>query len=1417
MSAIKLLFLTILVILWSGYMCTRLKFAKGEVQFFPEHTNLHQFEATKTHFSMETESCDFRCISDLQLNVSPKFREDGSANIGGSALDGSVAQDAPRWVPKAPPPATAPPPPLPPSPPAPNPPPPTFPAPAINPIEGLVRALVQLDFSTEVTMDTSWEINGETNEINAFKEVLAAELDDVLTPLNLNPAEPMTADRIEILQLNGYETDSVTAQTITVEFQVKAYDAGNVGDISTQLQSLCTGNVLRDALKGGYRQTRYIGGSWTANELQSTGLSTLTSLTLIDLGGNQYTETFVPPPSPPPPSPPPPPTPPIRGASSAQVELTFSSSVTFGKLEQNAFKKAVADAINTQNPSPVTLPSEGVRPNKISIDIDPPNPPTGTSITVSFKILNEDFADEDELGTAFEALFVGSVSSTLLNDLRGTSIPDADLSSLVSVRIVDTDIGDTSRDTLALAPPPPAPPDPSPVGIMRAATLAKVEMRFDTDIIRFTTSSHGMALKYALQATMAAATPPYTIINPDEIIILSSPYDGLQRTATLELEIRSDDDMSVPGHDLDDQKNSFLSLFPGGIGATSTSLKAYFDNDQVAWAGLSYKVASVILLDVTENDPATVVTTVAPPPPGLSTYSPLPSIGPVLAAARAKVDLQFTSAAPVMDDSEPVQSNGNFIVFNEERAFQDSMSANLKQHLQGIARTNMQANRINIVSISRSGLVNTVIFEVYVTDDDMQASDTVESVLDACDSALQAVFSDTGRTSTDLVAKLQVIGWGGLNDLTTATLQDADSGTPSHENSVQLTPPPPPPPSPFPPPPFPPAYAAVQVRVQIDFGSSVGTIGTEQENAVKHAMSKALNDDLAASGLSLRIPPHGIVVESMTRSGSTATAKLKLLAENFGDSTTLSTVFSNLFGGVGVGGTSLDVKNALQDIDWSGLPATVNSVTQLDADAASPAQEDFLQHAPPPPPPTPPLPPPANPSPPPHPPPSPPLPPAFPSQVMFSSEPDDASKGQIELLWGIKADTSSTLLAYVNPYFKYSDYIVNRDFDMREPESQQFMEDWCVALHQSPLVHTIKPKKCVISEFRTYVERKRFVRFPVEVDQFDNLFADFLEDTEYASMKDGLVGFHKRNYCKLMFMGVSVRADFKKTTGAWELLEIWNDWQVLLKRYNQVAPPTVGKAIMVSDLFVSMATQVEAIMSTGLTIWVACVLVVLVVVACTGSLQMACLILVNLLFIVCFVIACMSYLEMEFGGVEAIALTVLIGMSCDYCLHLSDTILTGRSKSRSVRVRAAITHLGPTIVSAAGTSLLASVPTAAFCDILILSNFGLIMCLSICSGVLFGILFFCPMCILFGPRYAGRSWSETMTLSFAGSPFHFISTVAFFGFLFASLAQGPRDWMQANLVVTSVVAFVSVFGPVFVGILVPPVSAFKEKLIHLRY
>ena len=347
----------------------------------------------------------------------------------------------------------------------------------------------------------------------------------------------------------------------------------------------------------------------------------------------------------------------------------------------------------------------------------------------------------------------------------------------------------------------------------------------------------------------------------------------------------------------------------------------------------------------------------------------------------------------------------------------------------------------------------------------------------------------------------------------------------------------------------------------------------------------------------------------------------------------------------------------------------------------------------------------------------------------------------------------------------------------------------CYELSSSPLVHKIKDGKCVMEEFRKYL-RTRLINFPVERNDpipFYDLFADYLAATDATVMREGLVGFAKNNKCIMRYTGIAIRAEFKKSTGAWEMLDTYDKWTRIQKRLEYFAPASVGGAILVSDQFVSMATQVEAILSTGLSIWIACVLVVLVVVLCTGSLQMACLILLNLLCIVAFVVALISYNEMEFGGVEAIALTVLIGMSCDYCLHLSDTILTGRSKSRSRRVVAAISHLGPTIVSAAGFSLSPPCPPRRSAPSSSCPISGLIMCFSICSGVLFGIFFFCPMCILFGPRYAGRTWAETITLSIAGSPLHFLSTAAFLGFLGASLFRDFRTIMQNNVIVTGVI------------------------------
>ena len=102
-------------------------------------------------------------------------------------------------------------------------------------------------------MDRSWEINGETNEINAFKESLAtqlqAELNTMAITSNLSPTDVLS-NRIKITKLNdvaygdslAQDSDYVTGEDITIDFKVLAFDGEHVQDLATALEALFDGS-----------------------------------------------------------------------------------------------------------------------------------------------------------------------------------------------------------------------------------------------------------------------------------------------------------------------------------------------------------------------------------------------------------------------------------------------------------------------------------------------------------------------------------------------------------------------------------------------------------------------------------------------------------------------------------------------------------------------------------------------------------------------------------------------------------------------------------------------------------------------------------------------------------------------------------------------------------------------------------------------------------------------------------------------------------------------------------------------------------------------------------------------------------------------------------------------------------------------
>ena len=74
MSSIILILAAAAMIVAAGYMCTTLKFAEGQVQFFPEDTNINRFTVNMAEFKSNPESCDFRCVDSVRKSTAGRAR-----------------------------------------------------------------------------------------------------------------------------------------------------------------------------------------------------------------------------------------------------------------------------------------------------------------------------------------------------------------------------------------------------------------------------------------------------------------------------------------------------------------------------------------------------------------------------------------------------------------------------------------------------------------------------------------------------------------------------------------------------------------------------------------------------------------------------------------------------------------------------------------------------------------------------------------------------------------------------------------------------------------------------------------------------------------------------------------------------------------------------------------------------------------------------------------------------------------------------------------------------------------------------------------------------------------------------------------------------------------------------------------------
>merc|ERR1712232_346208 len=117
------------------------------------------------------------------------------------------------------------------------------------------------------------------------------------------------------------------------------------------------------------------------------------------------------------------------------------------------------------------------------------------------------------------------------------------------------------------------------------------------------------------------------------------------------------------------------------------------------------------------------------------------------------------------------------------------------------------------------------------------------------------------------------------------------------------------------------------------------------------------------------------------------------------------------------------------------------------------------------------------------------------------------------------------------------------------------------------------------------------------------------------------------------------------------LLENWNDF---FDKYNQNADPSYEGVWHTSRLWSGVEAHNKIMSSTleTLTISLGCVL--LGVCVFTGSLHLACIVM---LVVGCIVISLLFFMVClmgwEIGAIEVLSLIVFVGFAVDYCLHIA--------------------------------------------------------------------------------------------------------------------------------------------------------------------
>jgi len=331
-----------------------------------------------------------------------------------------------------------------------------------------------------------------------------------------------------------------------------------------------------------------------------------------------------------------------------------------------------------------------------------------------------------------------------------------------------------------------------------------------------------------------------------------------------------------------------------------------------------------------------------------------------------------------------------------------------------------------------------------------------------------------------------------------------------------------------------------------------------------------------------------------------------------------------------------------------------------------------------------------------------------------------------------------------------ADAVLVDGFHPERQETQLKLLEACEQLASSPIspLHSAARAGpdgpvCVVARLQQYVTNgagaAKGLHWPLEEKDFGPTMWDLLQ-SDATLRRENLVGFSDDSHAKVTWLRLTnLRAKHaSRGVGAIELLakpltlmSYKTEWDQFASNLT-AAGGGIGRATHTCAKWSALATELEFFTSVGRAVTLTPFCSMAAIALFSKSFIVSYAAFYTLVAMVLVLMGLMHMLAIPLGVTAALALSLVIGMSVDYIIHLAHAYNHSIFNDRFFKSRAAVFARASSIASSAITTLAAVAPLLV-AQLLPLREFGQIFALVTCVSLFFSVGFLCAL-MLIGPR-----------------------------------------------------------------------------------